>query len=109
MQGMVICLGADFECNQLVIRCAWRRLASRNEIGSWSADGVLHKVGNEKREQKGNEPSQDCYVRFVTAGPEDESPYDEGAEWYCACVDKEPCCEYVSFQSPWHVEKGGTY
>ena len=55
----MICLGADFECDQLVIWCSGRRLASCDEVGTWSSNGVFDEVGDEEGENEGDEPSED--------------------------------------------------
>jgi hypothetical protein len=92
MQYMVVLFGADFKRNELMRWCAWRRLASRDEIGSWSPDSVLDDVGNEQRKDHAYEPAQNCDVCFVCARTEDESPKDQGAEGHCAGIDEEPYC-----------------
>jgi len=88
---MMVCLRADFERNELVRRCSWLGLAARDEIWSWSSDGVLDHVCNEQREYHADEPAEYCDVRFVRAGADDEGPEDEGAEGDRAGVDEEPC------------------
>lgn len=72
---MVICLGADFERDQLVIGRSGLGLASCDEVGAGSSNGVFDEVGDEEREDEGDEPSEDGDVRFVRARANDEGPY----------------------------------
>lgn len=89
---MVVLLGADLVCDELVVWSARLRLASCNEIGTRPADGVFDEVGYEERKNERYEPSEDGDVGFVGARAHDDGPHDEGTEGNSACVDEEPSC-----------------
>jgi hypothetical protein len=52
VEHVLVLLGADFVCDELVVRCAWLGLASRNEIGSWPSNGVLDEIRNKECEDQ---------------------------------------------------------
>jgi hypothetical protein len=90
MQHMVIFLGAHFKCDELVVGRAWRRLASRNEIGSRSAHGILYQIRDEEGEDQRYDPAQYRDVRFVAARLEDKGPGYDYAERDSTGVYEEP-------------------
>jgi hypothetical protein len=92
VQHVVVLLGANLECHELVGGRAGRWLASRDQVGSWSPDGVLDDVGDEEGEDHADEPPQDGDVCFVRAGTDNDSPEHQDAERHCAGIDEEPYC-----------------
>lgn len=97
---MVVLFCTNLKCNKFVVWCARRGLATCDEVGTWSSDSVLDQVGNEECKDERYEPSKDRDVRFVSSGLKDKGPYNEYAEGYCACVDEEPRCRYISASPP---------
>ena len=71
-----------------MIRCSGCGLASCDEVGTRSSDGVFDEVRDEEGEDEGDEPSEDGDVRFMCAGANDEGPCDQSAERYGACIDE---------------------
>jgi hypothetical protein len=67
MEYVVVLLGADFECNELVRRRAWSGFTSRKQIWSRPPDCVLDDVGYEEREDHAYEPAENRDVCFVRA------------------------------------------
>jgi hypothetical protein len=88
---VVVFLGAHFERNELVCRCAGRGLTSRDEVWSWSTHSVFDYVGDEEREDHAYEPSEYGDVCFVGAGADEDGPKDQYAERDGTGVDEEPC------------------
>lgn len=91
MQNMMVLLGANLVCDELVVRRAWFWFASCDEIGSWSADCILYKVCDEKREDERDKPPEDGDVRFVSARADNEGPGQERAEGDSARINEQPC------------------
>jgi hypothetical protein len=96
---MVILLGADLKCHELVGWRAWRRLASCDKIGSWSPDGILDNVRDEERKDHADEPTQDGDVCFMCAGTYEDGPEHEDTEGYSAGIDEEPYCRTMAMSA----------
>jgi hypothetical protein len=94
VECVVVLLGADFKGDELVRRRAGRGLASRNQIGAGSPDGVLDHVGDEEREDHAYEPAEDCDMGFVCARAHQDGPEDERAQRDSARVYEQP--DYTS-------------
>lgn len=74
MQHMVVLFGAHFPRNELVCGGPWLGLASRDEIWSWSAHGVLNNIRDEQGQDHAYEPAEDCDVGFVSTRAEEDGP-----------------------------------
>lgn len=88
----MICLGADFPSHEGVCGRARGGFTSRDEVGARSAYCILDHVGDEEREEHGDQPAEEGDVGFVGAGAQEEGPEDEGGEGEGGGVDEEPYC-----------------
>jgi hypothetical protein len=98
VQDVVVCLGADFECDECVCRRPRGGFAARDEIGAWPADGVLNHVGQEEGQDHAGEPAEQGDVRFVGARARDADPGDEDKQRDGAGVYEEPGYVYALVQ-----------
>lgn len=95
VQGVMIRLGTDLVCDELVGGRTGRGLASRNEVWSRSTDGVLDHVGDEAREDQTDDQPENGNMCFVCPWAEYKRPYDKYTQGHGRRVDEQP--------SYWHT------
>lgn len=59
VQGMMISFGAHIYRDQTVLRRIISRLATSNEVGSGSADGILDNVRQKRRQNQTDSKTED--------------------------------------------------
>ena len=95
VQNMVVCLGADLECDELMGGRAGRRLASRNEIWAGAPNGILDHIGDEAGENHADHEAKYCNVRLVRPRTNDKRPCDEHSEGDKARIYEKPNDRYA--------------
>ena len=90
VEYVVVLLGADFKGDELVRGRARPGLASRDQIGAWSPDGVFDDIGYEEGEDHAYEPAEDRDVGFVRARAHQDGPEHQRAQRHSASVYEQP-------------------
>lgn len=94
MQGMVIRLRAYVDRYKFVARCAFRRLATCNEIWTRPANSVLDNVGQKRRQGVAYEESEDGNMGLMNAQAQYGSPCKDNQAWYETSIDQVPLHRY---------------
>lgn len=88
MQNMMIRLRTDLDRDQSMLWRVFRRLASRDQIRSRSADGVFYGIRKEGRENQADEKSKDGDVNLMRRWLENDGPESVKKKWDHAGVDE---------------------
>ena len=79
MQYVMICLCADIDRDQLMLRRPCLGLATRDQVWSWTARSVFDDIGNERSEDNADGKTEYGDVHSVGARLDNDSPKNDNS------------------------------